>query len=143
MLDFVAQVNKKYDFAGKFRALTLRPEKNIVQQIENGFTLLPTGCSIIMEKKARQYILENIQQAIYNKNRLKKEINTYTTLPTILSFWKTTDKIFVSCMPVIFAGLLSSDLPDVFPIPTMRLPDVWKKAWVTWYIITRFRSFVS
>lgn len=55
VLDFVAQVNKKYDFAGKFRALTLRPEKNIVQQIENGFTLLPTGCSIIMEKKARQY----------------------------------------------------------------------------------------
>lgn len=86
VLDFVAQVNKKYDFAGKFRALTLRPEKNIVQQIENGFTLLPTGCSIIMEKKARQYILENIQQAIYNKNRLVKEINTYTTLPTISQF---------------------------------------------------------
>lgn len=86
VLDFVAQVNKKYDFAGKFRALTLRPEKNIVQQIENGFTLLPTGCSIIMEKKARQYILENIQQAIYNKNRLVKEINTYTTLPTISRF---------------------------------------------------------
>lgn len=86
VLDFVAQVNKKYDFAGKFRALTLRPEKNIVQQIENGFTLLPTGCSIIMEKKAWQYILENIQQAIYNKNRLKKEINTYTTLPTISQF---------------------------------------------------------
>ena len=86
VLDFVAQVNKKYDFAGKFRALTLRPEKNIVQQIENGFTLLPTGCSIIMEKKARQYILENIQQAIYNKNRLVKEINTYTILPTISQF---------------------------------------------------------
>lgn len=86
VLDFVAQVNKKYDFAGKLRALTLRPEKNIVQQIENGFTLLPTGCSIIMEKKARQYILENIQQAIYNKNRLVKEINTYTTLPTISQF---------------------------------------------------------
>ena len=83
---FHPQVNKKYDFAGKFRALTLRPEKNIVQQIENGFTLLPTGCSIIMEKKARQYILENIQQAIYNKNRLVKEINTYTTLPTISQF---------------------------------------------------------
>lgn len=66
--------------------MTLRPEKNIVQQIENGFTLLPTGCSIIMEKKARQYILENIQQAIYNKNRLVKEINTYTTLPTISQF---------------------------------------------------------
>ena len=86
VLDFVAQAHKKYDFASKFRALTLRPEKNIAQQITNGFTLLPTGCSIIMEKQARQYILENIQQAIYNKTRLIKEINSYTTLPTLTQF---------------------------------------------------------
>ena len=86
VLDFVAQAHKKYDFASKFRALTLRPEKNITQQIENGFTFLPPGCSIIMEKQARQYILENIQQAIYNKNRLVKEINTYTVLPTLTQF---------------------------------------------------------
>lgn len=86
VLDFVAQAHKKYDFASKFRALTLRPEKNIAQQITNGFTLLPTGCSIIMEKQARQYILENIQQAIYNKTRLVKEINSYTTLPTLTQF---------------------------------------------------------
>lgn len=86
VLDFVAQANKKYDFAGKFRALTLKPEKNIVNQIENGFTLLPVGCSILMEKKAKKYILDNIQQAIYNKNRLVKEINTYTQLPTLEQF---------------------------------------------------------
>ena len=45
-LDFVAQAHKKYDFASKFRALTLRPEKNIAQQIANGFTLcLPVAAS--------------------------------------------------------------------------------------------------
>ena len=54
VLDFVSQAHKKYDFASKFRALTLRPEKNIAQQIADGFTLLPAGCSIIMEKQARQ-----------------------------------------------------------------------------------------
>lgn len=86
VLDFVVQAHRKYDFASKFRALTLRPEKNIAQQIANGFTLLPTGCSIIMEKQARQYILENIQQAIYNKTRLVKEINSYSTLPTLTQF---------------------------------------------------------
>lgn len=86
VLDFVAQAHKKYDLASKFRALTLRPEKNIVQQITNGFTFLPAGCNIIMEKQARQYILENIQQAIYNKTRLIKEINTYTALPTLTQF---------------------------------------------------------
>ena len=83
VLDFVAQANRKYDFASRFRALTLNPEKNIKRQIEEGFTLLPHGCSIVMEKKARQYILDNIQSAIYNKNRIIREINTYVDrIPT-------------------------------------------------------------
>mgnify|MGYP000764901197 FL=1 len=86
VLDFVGRANQKYDFAGKFRALSLRPEKNIVRQIADGFTFLPTGCSIIMEKVAREHILNNIQQAIYNKSRLIKEINTYHQLPTLTQF---------------------------------------------------------
>lgn len=86
VLDFVAQANRKYDFASRFRALTLHPEKNIQKQIKEGFTFLPMGCSIVMEKKARQYILDNIACAIYNKNRIIKEINTYTSLPTLSQF---------------------------------------------------------
>ena len=86
VLDFVAQANRKYDFASRFRALTLQPEKNIQKQINEGFTLLPLGCSIVMEKKARQYILDNITSAIYNKNRIVKEINSYATIPTLTQF---------------------------------------------------------
>ena len=86
VLDFVAQANRKYDFASRFRALTLQPEKNIQKQIKEGFTLLPLGCSIVMEKKARQYILDNITGAIYNKNRIVKEINSYATIPTLTQF---------------------------------------------------------
>lgn len=87
VLDFVAQANRKYDFASRFRALTLHPEKNIKRQIEDGFTLLPHGCSIVMEKKARQYILDNIQSAIYNKTRIVREINSYVNgVPTISQF---------------------------------------------------------
>ena len=86
VLDFVAQANRKYDFASRFRALTLNPEKNIQKQIKDGFTLLPLGCSIVMEKKARQYILDNIASAIYNKNRIVKEINSYTSIPTLSQF---------------------------------------------------------
>ena len=86
VLDFVAQANRKYDFASRFRALTMQPEKNIQKQIKEGFTLLPLGCSIVMEKKARQYILDNITSAIYNKNRIVKEINSYATIPTLTQF---------------------------------------------------------
>lgn len=86
VLDFVAQVNRKYDFTSRFRALMLHPERNIQKQIKDGFTLLPPGCSIVMEKKARQYILDNITSAIYNKSRIVKEINSYASLPSISQF---------------------------------------------------------
>ena len=87
VLDFVAQANKKYDFTSRFRALMTNPEKNVEKQIKEGFTFLPSGCSIIMEKKARQYILDNIHSAIYNKNRLIREINSYVNhLPTLSQF---------------------------------------------------------
>ena len=86
VLDFVAQANRKYDFASRFRALTLHPEKNIQKQIKDGFTLLPLGCSIVMEKKARQYILDNITSAIYNKNRIVREIISYSSVPSISQF---------------------------------------------------------
>lgn len=92
VLDFVAQANRKYDFASRFRALTLHPQKNIQNQIKEGFTLLPMGCSIVMEKKARQYILDNITSAIYNKNRIIKEINTYTSLPTLSQFLENNNQ---------------------------------------------------
>ena len=92
VLDFVAQANRKYDFASRFRALTLHPEKNIQKQIKEGFTLLPLGCSIVMEKKARQYILDNITSAIYNKTRIVKEINTYAFIPTISQFLENNNQ---------------------------------------------------
>lgn len=86
VLDFVAQANRKYDFTSRFRALTLHPEKNIAKQVKDGFTLLPHGCSIVMEKKARQYILDNIQSAIYSRPRLIRELNSYETLPSLSLF---------------------------------------------------------
>lgn len=86
VLDFVAQANKKYDFSSRFRALMLHPERNIQKQIKDGFNFLPLGCSIVMEKMARQYIIDNIQNAIYNKSRFIREINNYPVLPTLSQF---------------------------------------------------------
>lgn len=86
VLDFVAQANRKYDFASRFRALILHPEKSIGKQVKEGFTLLPHGCNIVMEQKARKYILDNIQGAIYNQNRLIRELNSYQELPTLTQF---------------------------------------------------------
>lgn len=86
VFDFVAQLNKKYDFASRFRSLLTRTDKSVVDQVKNGFTLLPHGCTIHMEEKAQEYVLQNIKAAIYNKTRLVKELRTYTHTPTLAEF---------------------------------------------------------
>lgn len=86
VFDFVAQLNQKYDFASRFRSLLTRTDKSVVDQVKNGFTLLPHGCTIHMEEKAQEYVLQNIKAAIYNKARLIKELRTYTQTPTLAEF---------------------------------------------------------
>ncbi len=89
ILDFIAQVNNKYDYASRFCALILDSKQNIKKQIENGFVSLPTGCSIVMEKVAKQHILDNIQSAIYNHRRIVSELGAYPGIPSLMEFLET------------------------------------------------------
>ena len=86
VFDFVAQLNQKYDFTSRFRSLLVRTDKSVVDQVREGFTLLPHGCTIHMEEMAQQYILENIKAAIYNKHRLVNELRGYDHVPTLKEF---------------------------------------------------------
>lgn len=86
VFDFVAQLNKKYDFTSRFRSLMVRTDRSVVEQVKSGFTYLPYGCTIHMEEKAQQYVLENIKAAIYNKPRLIQELRTYDHVPTLREF---------------------------------------------------------
>ena len=86
VFDFVAQLNQKYDFTSRFRSLMVRQDKSVIDQVKHGFTLLPNGCSIHMEEKAQQYVLENIKSAIYNRRRLVQELSMYDHQPTLKEF---------------------------------------------------------
>ncbi len=74
VLDFVAQANQKYDYESRFRALTGCGRKETRDGIKNGFTQLPRGCSIEMEKVARERILETVKNSIFDLKRLRNEI---------------------------------------------------------------------
>ena len=77
VLDFVAQANNKYNYESRFRALIGPSNTTVKQQVENGFTLLPRGCSINMELQAQQYILNNISRCIFNLRRLRREVEHF------------------------------------------------------------------
>lgn len=74
VLDFVAQANKSYNYERRLRALVGRTTKSIASEIKSGFKFLPRGCSITMERQAQEYILKNINEAVFNLRRLKQEV---------------------------------------------------------------------
>ena len=57
VLDFIGHANKKYNFAMKFEAIVGKGRKSIRKQVENGFSNLPRGCYIELERYAKEYIL--------------------------------------------------------------------------------------
>ncbi|MBQ3634693.1 MAG: DUF3427 domain-containing protein [Bacteroidales bacterium] len=79
VLDFVATANKSFSYEDRFCALTGRSRSSIRKDIEDGIPFLPAGCSIKSEKMAQERILANINAAIYNQQRLVREIKNYST----------------------------------------------------------------
>lgn len=75
VLDFVGRARDEYDFENKFRALIGKTNTSISNEIEKDFPHLPLGSSIVLEKQAKEFILENIRKATsINKNDLIKRI---------------------------------------------------------------------
>lgn len=64
VLDFVGQAHRNFRFDLRYRALLTDPAVSLAQQVEHGFTHLPAGCTIMMERVARQSVLENIRQRL-------------------------------------------------------------------------------
>lgn len=88
VLDFVGNARPEYDFDHKFRALVGKTHTSITKEIEDEFPHLPLGCSIILEKKAKEIILKNIKEAFgFNRNQLIRKIQNFkhqSTLPLTL-----------------------------------------------------------
>ncbi|PDS26732.1 DUF3427 domain-containing protein [Flavobacterium branchiophilum] len=89
VLDFVGNSRPEYDFENKFRALIGKTNSSVQKEIEDDFPHLPLGCSIILEKKAKETILDNIKKATsLNIIKLIAKIRNFqhqTTLPLTLN----------------------------------------------------------
>lgn len=78
VLDFVGNARPEYNFENKFRALIGKTSTTVFKEIEDNFPHLPLGCSIVLEKKAKETILDNIRNATsLNKNQLLLKIKSF------------------------------------------------------------------
>lgn len=84
VLDFVGNARPEYNFENKFRALIGKTTTPVKKEIEDNFPHLPLGCSIILEKKAKDVILGNISAATsLNQNQLIHKIKTFQNQSTL------------------------------------------------------------
>lgn len=78
VLDFIGQHRKEFRFENQFRALTNLTRRRLIDNINDNFPMLPSGCEIILEPKAKQSIIKNIQEQInVNVTALAREVATY------------------------------------------------------------------
>jgi superfamily II DNA or RNA helicase len=84
VLDFIGNSRPEYNFENKFRALIGKTTTTVKKEIEDNFPHLPLGCSIILEKKAKQTILQNITAATsMNRNQLIQKIQNFQHQTTL------------------------------------------------------------
>ncbi len=84
VLDFVGNARPEYNFDNKFRALIGKTATTVSKEIEDNFPHLPLGCSVVLEKKAKEIILKNIKAATsLNRNQIINKIKNFQHQTTL------------------------------------------------------------
>lgn len=78
VLDFIGQANRKYNYEEKFAALLANTKHSVEYELKKGFVSVPKGCYIHLEKKASEYVLQNIKSSIETKNGIISKIASFT-----------------------------------------------------------------
>ena len=96
VLDMVGQQHRKYRLDLKYAALLPRLRHRIDAEVDADFPHLPAGCSIHLERVARQQILKHIQQTLRDMRTLVKELiidskSRLNRVPTFSEFLQEHD----------------------------------------------------
>lgn len=140
VLDFIGQANKNYNFEQKFSALLVNTNKRVKSEIENDFISLPKGCYLQLEKKAKEYILENIGNSIRNKDVIISKIKSFTedsglelTLANFLDYYDL-DLSAIYDKKCSFARLskvdFNEDLEAVMTKAFARIIEIDSRRWI-------------
>lgn len=116
VLDFVGQTHRKYRLDTKYTALLSRKRQRIDREIENDFPNLPAGCSIILERVARQKVLKKIKSVLSDLKHF---------IPETLQTWDSH-----SAKPLTFGNFVEET--GLSPIDILR-----KKTWSEWKALAK------
>lgn len=91
VLDFIGNAHVEYNFEHRFRAMLGKTHTRVRDEIDHDFPHLPLGCSIVLERTARDIVLQNISQRFKGgKQKLLQSIRKfkqdYAGDPTLARF---------------------------------------------------------
>ncbi len=66
VLDFVGQAHRRYRIDRKLKALLSKQRFNMLREVELDFPHLPAGCSLQLDRVAREHVLANIRENLRN-----------------------------------------------------------------------------
>ena len=151
VLDFVGNSRPEYDFEGKFRALVGKTNTSTQKEIEDDFPHLPLGCSIVLERKAKDIILKNIKAATtINRNQLLNKIRNFrfqTQLPFTL-------KNFIEFYHIPFQQIykidswkrlcaIASQIEDFSLVNETEIKRAIKRKWLSCNSTSYFQFIIS
>ncbi|HEX5565482.1 MAG TPA: DUF3427 domain-containing protein [Streptomyces sp.] len=78
VLDFIGQHRREFRYEEQFRALTNLGRRRLADHVEQGFPQLPSGCEIVLDRKSKERVLENIRSHVrVNVTQLAREVTAY------------------------------------------------------------------
>jgi hypothetical protein len=78
VLDFIGQHRADFRFDATLSALTGIPRARLVKATEQGFPLLPSGCTLRLDAVARTQVLESLKAHLTRRNRIVEEVKELT-----------------------------------------------------------------
>ncbi|TFE58615.1 DUF3427 domain-containing protein [Streptomyces sp. ICN441] len=131
VLDLVGRHRREFRFEARFQALTNLTRNRLLTGIERDFPVLPSGCQIILEPKARELIVDNIRARLgVNVTQLAREVRQYAE-PRLSTYLKESGRDISELYRgngnswtglLRRAGLLTSSAPDAEAALLRRVP---------------------
>jgi hypothetical protein len=78
VLDFIGKAQQNYSFEARFQALLGHTSRSVQKEVDDDFPFLPRGCSIQLERVAKESVLENIRSAVRSgRSRMVQRIAVF------------------------------------------------------------------
>lgn len=153
VLDFIGQANRKYNFEDKFAVLLSNTTRSVTREIKDGFISVPKGCYIQLERKAAQYILDNIRASYGNTAGLMSKIISFEddtgkklTLANFLDYYRLDARAMYKfssfsrlCARADIIDDFNEPIEDVLTKAFPRLVSIDSRRWII-FLITILNS---